>query len=127
MPSPTSSGLADEGDRIGVRPANASHIKRLSPALRDFLLVSLMARHLEASAKRPAFRDPKATELVERLGLVPKHFPQLRIAQPAVTIRTVVIDRITRAYLERFDDPTVVTFGAGLCTRYYRLQAPHAH
>src|SRR5690606_18928994 len=75
----------------------------------------------------PAFRDPKATELVERLGLVPKHFPQLRIAQPAVTIRTVLIDRITRAYLERFDDPTVVTFGAGLCTRYHRLQAPHAH
>lgn len=95
--------------------------------IRSLLLVSLLARHLESTSRRPLLSDRKATDLVERLGLEPKRYKHLQLARLATTIRTDLVDGLADAYLERFDDPTIVTFGAGLCTRCFRLTAPNTH
>lgn len=127
-PIPPGQGSAGgNGAHDEPRPStDQPRIRHALGGIREFLLVSLLARHLESTSRHPIFRDPKATELVERLELEPKRFPQLRLARLATTIRTDLIDGLTQTHLEHFDDATVVTFGAGLCTRYFRLEAPQA-
>lgn len=126
-PIPPAAGSASGDDLPDTSPStDQPRIRHALGGIRELLLVSLLARHLESTSRHPTFCDQKATELVERLELTAKRFPQLRRARPATTIRTDLIDGLTRAHLDRFDDATVVTFGAGLCTRYFRLTAPHA-
>lgn len=127
-PIPPGQGSASGKGAHDELPASTDQprIRHALGGIRELVLVSLLARHLESTSRRPIFRDEKATELANRLELAAKRFPQLRRAHLATTIRTDLIDGVTQAHLEGFEDATVVTFGAGLCTRYFRLTAPQA-
>jgi len=86
----------------------------------ETMLQTLYARAKE-SAGRGAICDRKAEELVGRLdydfSLADRDFAM----HNGVIARTVVLDRLTKAWLERNSGAVVVNIACGLDTRCYRM------
>lgn len=87
----------------------------------ETLLISLYARYLEHRRADAIIRDEKAAELVEKLDYDFSQFGDLGMVQVATAVRTEILDRGARAFLERHPSAVVVNLGAGLCTRFFRL------
>jgi O-methyltransferase involved in polyketide biosynthesis len=86
------------------------------------LLTSLLARHLASSRPDPIICDPAATELIGRLGLSGLAGDwSFRAVETAAAVRTEILDAAVRSFAEGSPHPTVITVGAGLCTRCVRL------
>ncbi len=85
-------------------------------------IISLLARHLATTRPDPLVTDPAATALCERLGLSLVRQDWTFQAVEAVTaIRTVLLDEATAGFAHHHRGATIVTLGAGLCTRHRRL------
>jgi len=92
------------------------------PGVTRTLLVSLVARHLASSRPDPVISDPAASALVGRLGLAHARGDwSFAAAEAAAAVRTVILDAAVRSFAESSRHPTVITVGAGLCTRCVRL------
>jgi methyltransferase (TIGR00027 family) len=84
------------------------------------------ARALESQRPDALFRDPLAGRLAgERGKAILEAFPTAPMTTWMVGIRTVVIDDFIREALARGVD-TVLSLGAGLDTRAYRLELPQS-
>ena len=88
--------------------------------VQETLLVPLYARALECRRKRPILYDPKAAEMVEAIDWDYQRFGQ-RSRMAACALRTVMFDEWVKDFLGRHPDGTVVEIGAGLNTRFERL------
>lgn len=104
--------------------ANQPKLRHSLSGVSDNLLVSLVARHLESMSGQGLLDDPWSSTLVERIGLDVTRYRPSRKARTALALRTQLVDQAAAEFLERVAEPTVVTFGAGLCTRYFRLDRP---
>jgi len=85
-------------------------------------IVSLLARHLASSRPDPIISDPAATALIGELGLA--HVGgdwSFRAVEAAAAVRTEIIDAAVRTFAGSSGHLTVITIGAGLCTRCVRL------
>jgi len=85
-------------------------------------IVSLLARHLASSRPDPIISDPAATALICQLGLA--HVGgdwSFRAVEAAAAVRTGILDAAVRSFAESSGHLTVITIGAGLCTRCVRL------
>jgi Leucine carboxyl methyltransferase len=95
---------------------------RVPVALRgaeETLLSPLYARALDAGRTMPLLDDPWARPLVERLDY---DFARLRGATPLrPVVRTALLDVRVRRFLREHPAGTVVEVGAGLNTRFERL------
>lgn len=105
-----------------------SNVPRAVPRRRSLLgvsetlLLALVARHLESSGPDPILDDPAASKLVDALDIdVARLGHAVRPVQTATALRCDIVDRATRAFIHRVPEPTVVTLGVGLCTRYFRV------
>jgi O-methyltransferase involved in polyketide biosynthesis len=87
----------------------------------ETLLIALYARHLESQRDDAIVRDPEAGEILQRLGLDVSKFSKMSSAQLGVAVRTEVIDEAVCAYLDRRSHAVIVNLGAGLCTRFSRV------
>jgi O-methyltransferase involved in polyketide biosynthesis len=94
--------------------------------IQESALVPLYARALETRRKRPLLVDPKAAEIVDSID-----WDFQRIAQPrrmaGCVLRGALFDVWVREFLQRHPDGTVVEIGAGLNTRFERLDNGHVH
>jgi methyltransferase (TIGR00027 family) len=84
-------------------------------------------RAMEAERTDPLFRDPLAGKLAGMRGrkIVERQSKRSLLGQWFVAVRTRIIDAlIERAVAEGVD--TVLNLGAGLDTRPYRMELPHA-
>jgi len=94
--------------------------------VQETLLVPLYARAVDARKKRPILNDPKAVEMVDSIDWDFQRFHQRwRIA--AATLRTSIFDVPVRDFLSRHPEGTVVEIGAGLNTRFERLDNGAVH
>jgi O-methyltransferase involved in polyketide biosynthesis len=88
--------------------------------IQETALVPLYARALEARRKRPVLMDPKAVEIVDSID-----WDFRRMAQPrrmaGCVLRGALFDVLVREFLQQHPDGTVVEIGAGLNTRFERL------
>lgn len=86
----------------------------------ETLLIPLWARAKESSQSRPILRDPQAAELVDR---VQYDFSQLARTtnQVGLCARCRVFDSVVSGFLNEHPHGTVVEIGAGLDTRWDRL------
>jgi O-methyltransferase involved in polyketide biosynthesis len=84
------------------------------------MLLTLYHRALETRRADRLFADRYAVDLVERIDHDFTKFDDWRL-QWAIPVRTWLIDNAVRGFLDRHPDGTVVTLGAGLCTRALRL------
>lgn len=85
------------------------------------LLIPLLDRALEAQKKRPLLRDEKAVEIIAALDYDFEKWKKLNSGRGAACVRTRIFDDLVREFLEQHPCGTVVEIGAGLNTRYERL------
>ncbi len=89
----------------------------------ETLLITLWARSVESKREDALFKDPRAEEILSSLEGTYDFsiFQKAWRSQLGVSIRTMLLDRGTRDFLLRHPRGTVINLGAGLDTRYYRM------
>ena len=85
------------------------------------LLIPLCMRAVETQRKRPIVRDPKAMEILGSLDYDFSHLRLLWMTQLDTAVRTEIFDQGVQSFLAAHPNPTVVTLGAGLDGRFWRL------
>ena len=90
------------------------------------MLVPLFARAAESKRNRPILIDPRAVEIAGAIDWDFTRFHQRKRVVGCV-VRTVMFDEFVRNFLERHPGGTVVEIGAGLNTRFERLDNGRVH
>lgn len=85
----------------------------------ETMLQTLYARAKETQT-RGVIRDEKAVELVKRLNYDFSKAERDAAMHSGVIARTIVLDRLTKAYLSSHPNAVVVNIACGLDTRCYR-------
>ncbi|MGA3325454.1 MAG: class I SAM-dependent methyltransferase [Terriglobia bacterium] len=94
--------------------------------VQESLLVPLYARALDSRKKHPILNDPKAVEMVQSIDWDFRRFNQARRVL-GCTLRTAMFDEWVKDFLGRHPQGTVVEIGAGLNTRFERLDNGSVH
>lgn len=103
--------------------ANASSPSKVKVQLgpvQETLLIPLLARAEENKKPDPYLRDPKAVEIIQCLDYDFSKWAN-PIALAAGASRTLLFDEHVARFLSKYPNGTVVDIGAGLNTRYERL------
>jgi O-methyltransferase involved in polyketide biosynthesis len=87
----------------------------------ETLLIPLWARAVEAARPNPILCDPKAVEIVDSLDYDFRKFAGGVASQVGCCLRAKIIDGWIRRFLEEQPQGPVVEIGAGLDTRFERL------
>lgn len=90
-------------------------------------LLPLWARAMESLKPNALFRDEPALSLYKSLDYDFSKFKDANTSQIAIAIRTVLIDQETRNYLDQYPDGTVINLGAGLDSRFQRMDNGRVH
>ena len=101
------------------------HLAGLSPT-EETLLVPLFCRAAESRRKHAILRDPKAIEMVAAIPWDYQRFNQ-RWRRMGVAVRAAMFDEWVRAFVQRHPEGTLVEIGAGLSTRFERLDNGTVH
>jgi O-methyltransferase involved in polyketide biosynthesis len=104
-------------------------VTRTTPRLgraQETLLIPLYGRAMETKKKRPLLRDPKAIDIVESIDYDFRKFDRGLTLIGAV-LRTAMYDEWVRQFVEQHPSGTVVEIGAGLNTRFERLDNGRIH
>lgn len=88
--------------------------------------IPVFAKAIETKRKDAQIIDIEAVEITkEALRFMPslkKVFDTIPAKSKASTVgRTILVDKIVQAYVERNPDAIIVNLGAGLCTRFEKL------
>jgi len=86
------------------------------------LLIPLAARVVESESPDPAVRDPRGVAFAQRLDFDPQNVARDRWNKAGCLARTVILDAAVNDFLQRSPRATIVNLGAGLCTRYWRVE-----
>lgn len=87
----------------------------------ETLLMTLYFRSLETKKPNAIIKDEKAVEVVKNINYDFSMFDQDWKSQVAVAVRTEIIDQAVQEFLFSNPDAIIVNLGAGLCTRFFRL------
>lgn len=85
------------------------------------LLITLCARALARHEPELKFKDQHAEELVHRLALDTKGYASDRLSMLGSVLRAKVMDDRARQFFLRHPDGLGISIGAGLCTRFQRI------
>jgi O-methyltransferase involved in polyketide biosynthesis len=87
----------------------------------ETLLIPLWARAVETGRPDAIIRDPIALEIFENLDYDFSKFEGAWMTQTGIAIRTKLLDEATSAFLRANPKAVVINLGAGLSTRFSRL------
>ncbi|CAG0932138.1 hypothetical protein TFLX_02488 [Thermoflexales bacterium] len=90
----------------------------------ETLMLPLYLRAREAQRREAIIADKKSLEVVRQLDYDftwIDQLPGVMSSQVAAAVRTEIFDDVTRAFLRQHPAGTIVNLGAGLCTRFHRL------
>ena len=87
----------------------------------ETLLVALYLRAAETRRADGIIRDEKAVEMIQSIEYDFSRFNKAWASQVGVAVRTEILDEATTAFIRQYPDATVVNMGAGLCTRFNRV------
>ncbi|MBX3440498.1 MAG: class I SAM-dependent methyltransferase, partial [Planctomycetaceae bacterium] len=104
------------------RSLAACSTERLSGVC-ETLLIPLAARVVESQRETPAFLDRRGVEFAQRLDFDPEYVARDRWNAVGCQARTVILDAAVQEFLTRNPRSLVINLGAGLCTRYWRMNA----
>ncbi len=87
------------------------------------LILPLWGRAFETQKSKPLLIDRKAVEIIGKIdydfGAIAKEMSE--ISQLGWVARSVLIDRITNSFIEKYPEATVVNIGCGLDTTFERI------
>ncbi|HQO01862.1 MAG TPA: class I SAM-dependent methyltransferase [Spirochaetota bacterium] len=87
----------------------------------ETLLIPLWARAVESERTDAIVRDEKAKEMVSAIAYDFSLFEKSWLSQVGVSIRTKILDDETRKFIDDHREPVIINIGAGLDTRFERL------
>jgi O-methyltransferase involved in polyketide biosynthesis len=87
----------------------------------ETLMITLYARAIETQRPEPILSDPKAVEIAESLDYDFSKYEKGWASQLGCVIRARAVDRIVQNFLETHPSAVIVNLGAGLCTRFSRV------
>lgn len=87
----------------------------------ETLLLPLWARAKETQRRDAIIDDPKAVELLRSIDYDFQRFDQDWKSQVAVAVRTRILDDAVTRFLELHPNAVVVNLGAGLDSRFHRV------
>ena len=87
----------------------------------ETLLVALYLRAAETQRANSIIRDEKAVEMIQGIEYDFARFKKAWASQVGVAVRTEILDKATTAFISQYPDARVVNMGAGLCTRFNRV------
>lgn len=87
----------------------------------ETLVMPLWGRAAETARAGGLIRDPLTVEMIRAIDYDFSRLEGDWRLQLKIAIRTKLLDDAVRAFLERFPSAVVVNLGAGLCTRFARL------
>lgn len=87
----------------------------------ETMLQTLFARAAHSQKREHKFYDKKAIEIVKQLDYDFSRAEKDAAMSSGVIARTILLDRMVCAFLEKNPDATVVNIACGLDTRVYRL------
>ena len=87
----------------------------------ETLLVALYLRAAETQRADGIIRDEKAVEMIQSIEYDFSRFKKVWASQVGVAVRTEILDEAATAFIRQYPDATVVNMGAGLCTRFNRV------
>ncbi len=87
----------------------------------ETLLIPLWARAAESEMPEPIVKDTKAAEILAQIDYDFCKFKGAKMSQLGVSVRTMLLDRETRRFIDNHPNACVINLGAGLDTRYERL------
>jgi len=87
----------------------------------ETLLVALYLRAVETQRADGIIRDEKAVEMIKSIDYDFSMFNRVWLSQVGVAVRTEILDEVTAAFIRQYPDARVVNMGAGLCTRFNRV------
>lgn len=100
-------------------------VKVALQGVEETMLLPLWARAAETARSRPIIRDEQAVRMVAAIDydfrIFGRNWQNEVIMQTAIAVRTEILDRAVRDFIARHPDGVVVNVGAGLDTRFYRL------
>src|SRR3954454_13644307 len=85
------------------------------------LLVPLWARSVESRKTRPIVHDPRAAEICDALDYDFSIFRRAYGTQVGCVLRGLLYDAWATDFLDRHPEGTIVELGAGLSTRFERV------
>jgi len=94
--------------------------------VQESLLVPLYARAMDSLKKRPILNDRKALEMVQSIDWDFERFNQTWRLMSAI-LRTAMYDAWVKDFISRHPQGTVIEIGAGLNTRFERLDNGTVH
>lgn len=105
-------------------------LPELTPA-QESLFLTLGSRALDSRLPRPFLGDTRSDELITTIGYRLEKFPQLttrlldrRFRVFDVAVRTKIIDGMVRRFVACHPEAVVLDLGAGLDSRYSRVDPP---
>ncbi|MEI9972560.1 MAG: class I SAM-dependent methyltransferase [Ignavibacteriota bacterium] len=94
--------------------------------VQETALIPLYGRALESRKKRPILEDPRAIEIVDSIDWDFSRFGQRRRVV-GCALRSAMFDVWVREFIRQHPDGVVVEIGAGLNTRFERLDNGRVH
>jgi O-methyltransferase involved in polyketide biosynthesis len=89
--------------------------------VQETLLITLWARATEASQPDPILVDDKSVEIVSQIDYDFSKLAQAKDSQVGVCLRGQILDIWVKEFLDLHPDGVVVEIGAGLNTRFDRV------
>ncbi|WP_017651497.1 class I SAM-dependent methyltransferase [Fortiea contorta] len=89
--------------------------------IQETLLITLWARATELQQSDPIIVDPKSAEILESIDYNFDKFANSQISQVGTCLRGMILDNWVRNYLEKYPQGMVIEIGAGLNTRFERV------
>lgn len=87
----------------------------------ETLLITLWARAVETQREDAILRDPASVDMLKHIDYDFSVFESAKMSQAGCCIRGKVMDQQALTFLEKYPDAVVIQLGAGLDTRYQRL------
>jgi len=87
----------------------------------ETLLIPLYFKAVETQRVDSIIRDEKAVEIIQHIEYDFAKFDKAWLSQVGVAVRTEILDEATVAFMHQHPDAIVVNLGAGLCTRFNRI------
>jgi methyltransferase (TIGR00027 family) len=93
----------------------------------ETLLIPLWARAEENRRPEPIVRDAYAEAIIKNMDYDFSRFERAWMSQTGVAVRTLILDRVAGAFLNEHPEALVINLGAGLDTRFFRLDNGRLH
>lgn len=102
-------------------------VQQLADGVPITMLIPLHARATETQQPNPMFQDPYAVQMVGQIDYNFSPFAADPSGQLGIAIRTEVLDEKTSAYIKAHPNAQIINLGAGLDTRFERLDNGQVH